>query len=194
LLSRFLSGMHVQINAPEPELRRQILETRAAEVNLEIPESVKQELTTRITGSMRELEAAVNRLYFLDQRGVRITDFTSTPEMMLEHFRDLFPAADNRHLPMDLIIEVICQKFKVTREQILSNSRKAEFTLPRHVGMYLGIQHSNLNKSAIARYFRKGDHTTVLNAERNMMRRIEKEPGFSQLLDDIVNDVRKLCV
>ena len=190
LMSRLLSGLQVRIGASDPALREQVVDARAADLGVRMPAEVRQFLCSRVTTSIRELESALNKIYFLQQKGIA----TDSLKSVQEHLTDLIPADQNLFVPLDKIVEVICRRYNITRDQILSSSRKAEFTLPRHIAMYLGIQYSNLNKSAIARYFRKSDHTTVINAERNIQKRIIKEMGFAQLLDDVVGEMRKECV
>jgi chromosomal replication initiator protein len=190
LMSRLLSGLQVRINASDPAMREQVIEARAGDLGVRISDEVKQFLCSRVTTSIRELESALNKLFFLEQKGIAIDSLKSVQE----HLTDLVPADQNLFVPLDTIVEVICRRYNITKDQILSSSRKAEFTLPRHIAMYLGIQYSNLNKSAIARYFRKSDHTTVINAERNIQKRIQKEMGFAPLLDDVVSEMRKKCV
>jgi len=190
LLSRLLSGLQVRIGYPETETRRSILLARSTDNGFELAPEMLDFLSARVHGGVRELESAVNKLYFLHQRGLEIDQ----PQKVQEHLADLAPAGMQLHFPLDLIVEIVCRRYNITREQILSSSRKAEYTLPRHISMYLAIQYSKLNKSAVARYFRKSDHTTVINAERNIQKRIQKELGFQQVLDEIVTDLRKECV
>lgn len=190
LMSRLLSGLQVRIGPSEPELRAQIIDAQSRELGVQISSEVHQFLCTRVTTSVRELESALNKIFFLQQKGMEASSLASVQE----HLQYLIPADQNLYIPLDTVVAVICRRYNISRDQILSSSRKAEFTLPRHIAMYLGIQYSNLNKSAIARYFRKSDHTTVINAERNIQKRIQKEMGFSQLLDDVVNEMRKECV
>ncbi len=190
LMSRLLSGLQVRINPSDLAMREQVVDARGADMGISVSTEVKQFLCSRVTTSVRELESALNKLFFLEQKGIAIDSLKTVQE----HLTDLVPADQNLFVPLDTIVEVICRRYNITRDQILSSSRKAEFTLPRHIAMYLGIQYSNLNKSAIARYFRKSDHTTVINAERNIQKRIQKEMGFAPLLEDVVTEMRKKCV
>ncbi len=187
LMSRLLSGLQVRIGTSEPGLREAVVDDRSREMNLDLSADVRQYLCSRVTTSIRELESALNKIYFLQQKGVPADSVKSVQE----HLQDFIPTNQNLFFSLDQIVEVVCRRYNITREQILSSSRKAEYTLPRHIAMYLGIQYSNLNKSAIARYFRKSDHTTVINAERNIQKRIQKEMGFAQLLEEIVSELRK---
>lgn len=190
LMSRMLSGLQVQIGEPEADLGLLIIQNKSIEMGLDLNQDTILRIFERNKGSIRDLEAALGRIYFLSQRGIDIND----PQNLPSGFFEAGLMDQNQvYLPLDRIVDTLCKRFNIAREQILGNSRKAEYTLPRHIGMYLGVKYSDLNKSAIARYFRKSDHTTVINAERNIKKRIEREKGFSQLLQEIVQQIRKAC-
>ncbi len=187
LMSRFITGLQVQLGAPDPELRVQYLKFRAKELEVELPRNVEEFIASRVTGNVRVLESALNKLFFLNQRGIDLRDLARVSGEL----QDLLPRQENEHLPMERIIEAVCRRFSITRDQILSTSRKSEYTRPRHIGMYLGVKYAGLNKSAIARYFNKNDHTTVINAEKNVKSRIKQDPGFALELEHLVNELRK---
>ncbi len=187
LLSRMISGLQVRIGAPDPALRKSFLAGKLQELDLELQAPVQDYLTTRITGNVRELESALNKFYFLNNQGIDINDMDTVTSQLEE----LIPAAPSGPIPLENIIQVVSARFGVTTDDILGSSRKSEYTFPRHIAMYLGVRHSNLNKSAIARFFRKNDHTTVINAEKNIKKRLQKDAGFGMVLEAILSDLRK---
>ena len=186
LQSRLLGGLQVSLQRPGAALRLKYLSRSAAELGLRLTEDVIGDLSARIGGSLRELDSVLSRLTLLAAGGAALNDVKE----LRAQLRDLVPGTQGLHISLDRIVQVVCQKYGITRDQILSSSRRAEFTLPRHIAMHMGIQFSSLNKSAIARYFRKSDHTTVINAERNIERRLRTEAGFAQIFDEIVEELR----
>ena len=190
LKSRLLSGLQVQLLPPDSNLSKALILRRVKEYDLKLTQALTQKLLDYQPSSVRELEAILNRLYFLKEKGIKVQNVAQ----IQKNFIELFHETDEPIFSIDLIVDTVCKKFNITREQILGNSRKAEFTLPRHIAMYLAVKYSDYNKSAIARYFKKNDHTTVINAEKNISRRIQKERGFNHTLDQIVNQLRIRCV
>lgn len=187
LMSRFITGLQVQLSAPDRDLRRKFLEFRAKEIGLELSGNILDFLSERVSGNMRVLESALNKLFFLEQRGLDISD----PGRIARELDDLLPRVELDHIPLEKILTAVCRRFSVSRENILSASRKSEYTRPRHIGMYLGVKYSGLNKSAIARFFHKNDHTTVINAEKNVKNRLKQDPGFALELENLVHELRK---
>ena len=187
LMSRLIAGLQVRIEATDEELRQKFTKKKLKEIGLTLNSSVENYLTSRVTGNIRELESATNKLFFLNSQGVDINDLS----LVGSHLAELIPMAQTGPYPLERIMLVVCERYSISKDQILGASRKAEFTLPRHIAMYLGVKYSNLNKSAIARFFRKNDHTTVINAERNIQKRQQNDPGFTMILDSIMEEVRK---
>ena len=65
------------------------------------------------------------------------------------------------------IQERVCKEFKITLGEMLSDSRKHEYVLPRHLAMYI-CRKKGHSFQKIAIYFKRKDHTTVLHAINNM--------------------------
>ena len=187
LMSRFLSGMQIRIDTMDPGSVRKLFDQRSQESSLNISPAVAEALCSRISGNVREIESVLNKLYFLQSRGFN----TNSWEDIRNYFEDQLLPADNSNIPLEKILDSVCKKFDVKKDDILGHSRRAEYTQPRHTAMYLAVQYSGYNKSAIARFFKKTDHTTVINAEKNIHKRLQKDPSFQILLHSIVEDLRK---
>lgn len=187
LSSRLMSGLQVRIDPPDREIRRQFIRRRADEMNLILDGQMVDSLAGRFGGNLRRLESVLNKLYFINIKGLDITD----PAILNSQLNELISDLPTGPLPVDVIIDTVSERFKISRDDVLGNSRKSEYTLPRHIAMYLSVKYSGLNKSAIARCFRKNDHSTVINAEKNIIRRLKKEPGFRFILEGIVDKLGK---
>lgn len=62
--------------------------------------------------------------------------------------------------PMERIIRATCTVTGVTRNELLSGRRPAEFVHARHIAMYLAREYTTLSLPQIGRAMNK-DHTTV---------------------------------
>lgn len=175
-LSRFLSGLQVRLENPDVELRKRILKQKIQDTGLNLGNQSIGKILERLRGNARDIEAAVNRLFFLQSGGIELTD--ELLEQQLEEF--LSPRVEGPVKP-ETILESIVDICGISREEILGNSRKMEVALPRHLAMYLAVHYSDLNKSAVARFFQRTDHSTVIHAERKIAMKLQKEPSFQHL-------------
>jgi chromosomal replication initiation ATPase DnaA len=63
----------------------------------------------------------------------------------------------------EVVLAEICKVYNVTPAMVISNSRKMEYTAPRHLFCYILRFHYGMKVVAIGRILIK-DHTTVLHA------------------------------
>jgi chromosomal replication initiator protein len=77
------------------------------------------------------------------------------------------------------IQNLVCLAYSVTRIDMLSKRRNRAIVLPRHVAIWL-CRHCTLHSlPEIGRYFRKRDHTTVMNAIERIDARIAADSEFA---------------
>lgn len=72
--------------------------------------------------------------------------------------------------PMERIIRATCTVTGVTRNELLSGRRPAEFVHARHIAMYLAREYTTLSLPQIGRAMNK-DHTTVHYVANKMAKR-----------------------
>ena len=182
-LSRFLSGLQVKMDLPDADLRKKILRQKLIDAGLNPGPDVIHKILSRLQGNARDIESAVSRLFFLSNSGIDLSD-QEMVEQQLEEF--LSPGLSGPINP-DLILDTVCRICRVEPAELLGNSRKMEIALPRHLAMYLAVHYSDLNKSAVARYFKRTDHSTVIHAEKKIQMKLEREPSFQHLFQQVTD-------
>jgi len=91
-----------------------------------------------------------------------------------------------RFPPYDRIIDLVAERFRLTREAILGADRHREIVLARHVAMYLCYRYcKNASYPTIGSTFSHRDHTTVRTAVLNIQSRLSKEPSLSVQVDAV---------
>jgi chromosomal replication initiator protein len=165
---------------PDSELRKRILMQKIQDTGLSLGNESIARILDRLRGNARDIESAVNRLYFLQSGGIELTD-----ELLEEQLEEFLSPRMQGPLSPQIILETISEICGVPRSEILGNSRKMEIALPRHLAMYLAVHFSDLNKSAVARFFQRTDHSTVIHAERKIAMKLQKEPSFQHLFRQV---------
>lgn len=184
-MSRLISGIQVELKRPDMKMRTEILRTRLNESQIELDESYIINIARQLNGTVRSIESAVNKLFFLKEGGFDLTD---NKKLALE-IKDLVPGRRKSEISIEEIIQSICSQFQVDRDDLLGSSRRVEFTAPRHLAMYLAVKLTPMNKSAVARFFRRGDHTSVINAEKRVEKKMQKESSFASHVEKIIKDL-----
>lgn len=70
---------------------------------------------------------------------------------------------EKERIRQDLIFDLVCNDFSLSRDEILQPGRKAVFVQARHVLMYLLYNDTSLSYPAIGEFLGGRDHTTVIH-------------------------------
>ena len=159
LLSRFGSGLTVQIESPELETRVAILEAKASKLNLDLSDDVAFFVANVVHSNVRELEGALHRISAYAQ----FTDRNIDVDLARDALKDLLIYKD-RQLNIDNIQRIIADYFNIKISDLISKSRARNVARPRQLAMAFSKQYTNLSLPKIGAEFGGRDHTTVLHA------------------------------
>jgi chromosomal replication initiator protein len=167
--SRLAGGLVVDIEAPDLELRRNILKARLADAGrhdpaIVIPDEVVEFLANRITGGGRELEGALIRVVASQQ----LTRTPMTVDLAASAVRDLSHTPEAVRVRIEDILQIIGRHYSVSRADLLSPRRARSIVRPRQIGMYLAKKLTSRSLPEIGKRFGGRDHSTVLHAVRKI--------------------------
>jgi chromosomal replication initiator protein len=178
LLSRLQSGLVADIKSPERALRDAILARKLEDVDTPVPADVLDLLATKITGSVRELEGALNRVVAY----AGLTGESITMSFAVETLGDALKGAQRR-ITIDEIQKAVSQHFDLKPVDLLSARRAVAIARPRQIAMYLAKQLTTRSLPEIGRKFGNRDHSTVIHA----VKRIEELRAKDAEIDGAVN-------
>jgi len=184
LKSRFGWGLTVAIDPPELETSVAILISKAAVVNIDLPEDVAFFIAQRIRSNVRELEGALRRV-------IATSSFTGRPitiEFAKEALKDLI-ALQDKLVTIENIQKTVAEYFKIRIADLLSKSRRRSITRPRQIAMSLAKELTTHSLPEIGDAFGGRDHTTVLHACRKIS---ELRDAERRIAEDYQNLYRML--
>jgi chromosomal replication initiator protein len=180
MLTRFKWGMLAELEAPDVQLRHDILQRLVRKDGLNIPEDVIEYVAENLQDNVRELEGIVHSmLAWSVVHGANID---------LDFARKILKA-NTRHrrrtLNIEDIVEAVCRHYKVTHEELYGESRKAEFVLARQVVMYLSQKHTGDTAKHIGYVIGRRTHATVLHGINNIEKKMKENPAFRKEVREI---------
>ncbi len=161
--SRLGWGLVADIHPTTYELRLGILEAKAEQHKIEVPQKVLEFLAHKITSNVRELEGALNRIYAQTQ----LIGHPVTLEGSQEVLHDLLRANDRR-VTIDEIQKRVAEHYRIRLADMHSARRARAVARPRQVAMFLCKQLTPRSLPEIGRKFGGRDHTTVMHAVRKI--------------------------
>ena len=184
--SRFGGGLVVDIQKPDHELRKKIIEKKAEELNslhnnqFKISQEIKDFISLEITASIRELVGAINRIVSFS----RIYNKTPNLAEIKVVLKDLLNINENK-VTIDLIQTIVCKFFKISKNEMLSSRRSRYLVRPRQTAIYLTKILTSKSLPEIGREFSNRDHTTIIHSVKTIEKLKEKDP-------DMVDNINKL--
>ena len=175
--SRLGWGLVADIHPTTYELRLGILQSKAEQTGIHLPQKVMEFLAHKITSNVRELEGALNRI----TAQKRLVGRDITLESAQELLRDLL-RANERHVTIDEIQKCVAEHFNIKMAEMTSSRRARVVVRPRQVAMYLAKQLTTRSLPEIGRKFGGRDHTTVMHAVRKIE---ELSIGDRALAEDV---------
>ena len=179
LISRFQWGLVVDIKPPDFETRMAILQMKAAQDGLEVPEPVLGLIAEHCRSSVRELEGALIKLLAMSS----ITQRDLTIDLARDVLSTTLPA--QQPVTPENIEKAVCDAFGVKLADLQSKSRQRHVTEPRQVAMYLEKTLLDLPYTQIGYRFGGRDHSTVIHSIQKVQELLDAEPSFKARLDSI---------
>lgn len=158
LISRFDSGLTVDVKPPDLETRIAILRMIASRNNVTVPNDVLDLIAERFTENIRELEGALTRVTAM----ASLNNQPVTRALAEQTLQDFF-SADVEVKPTDIITQV-AKYFRLTFDDLVGRSRTKNIANARQIAMYLAREMTSMSLFDIGQVFGGRDHTTVLHA------------------------------
>ncbi len=175
LKSRFGWGLTVATDPPELETRVAILQSKAEQAGINLPNEVAFFIAKRIRSNVRELEGAMRRV-------IANSHFTGRPitlDFAREALRDLI-ALHDKLITIENIQKTVADYYKIRVADLLSTRRSRSITRPRQMAMSLAKELTNHSLPEIGDAFGGRDHTTALHACRKISELREQDPQIGE--------------
>ncbi|WP_297887703.1 chromosomal replication initiator protein DnaA [Sulfurihydrogenibium sp.] len=171
LISRFNSGLIVEISKPDTETKFNIVMKKAKEYNIEIPREVALFLSKIVNSSVRELEGAIKRLKAYSE----IIGKDINIDMAKKVLKDVVENQEIKTLSVETIIDEVCNYFKIDKKDLIGEKKSKNIILARQIAMYLSKLLTEESLSSITIKFKKKNHSTVISACNKIQELMEKD-------------------
>ena len=188
--SRFSGGLVVDIQKPDYELRKKIVETKTDEMNnlylnkIKVSKEIQEFISSEITNSIRELVGAINRIVSFS-RIYNKTPNLSEAKIVL---KDLLNISENK-VTIDLIQTVVCKYFKISKNEMLSSRRSRYLVRPRQTAIYLTKILTSKSLPEIGREFSNRDHTTIIHSVKTIEKLKENDQQMVENINKLKNQI-----
>tara|TARA_B100000609_G_scaffold89597_1_gene71510 strand:+ start:1297 stop:2742 length:1446 start_codon:yes stop_codon:yes gene_type:complete len=188
--SRFSGGLVVDIQKPDLELRKKIVENKTEELSnlysdrVKISKEIKDFISTEISTSIRELVGAINRIVSFSRIYNKLPNLAETKVVL----KDLLNIGENK-VTIDLIQTVVCKFFKISKNEMLSSRRSRYLVRPRQTAIYLTKILTSKSLPEIGREFSNRDHTTIIHSVKTIEKLKISDPEMVENINKLKNQI-----
>ncbi|MBI5412037.1 chromosomal replication initiator protein DnaA [Candidatus Peregrinibacteria bacterium] len=190
LISRFESGMIVDVKMPDLETRMAILQNKCQEAQVLISREVIEFIAFNISHSVRALEGILQRViaqYELEHTTPTIRSVTeiikqTQKEVKLSNYIERQDAQPKYAISVDDLIQRVSDYYQVPKSEVIGEARNREYMIPRQVIMYLAKTKLKISLAKIGESMGNRNHTTVMHAVERIVNQLKND---RQLLRDL---------
>ena len=185
LLSRFQSGLSVDVQPPNFEVRVAILLEKAEQNGLSLEYDIIEFIARHVKDNVRDLEGTIIRILAKSSLMNKEIDHRLVREVVQERTGGRL----NNDISMEDIIKKVSNISSVSEDKIVGKSRKSEISEARQLSMFLCREIIGTSLNNIGIFFGGRDHTTVIHAVKTITDKTEKDPRIKKLLGTVKQEL-----
>ena len=184
LRTRFLSGLLADVSLPDFDLRLAILQQKAKQNNIYLSSEILKYIADNVSSSIRQLEGIIKKLGAIK--------FLQGGELSFERvkdaIKDFVQVKENESKKFDEILMAVSTKFGISREDILSEKRKKDIAMARHICVYIAREITSLSQTQIAKILNR-DRSTLVSSEKTVKEEMAVNSDFAFDVKEIIREL-----
>ena len=187
LVSRFNSGLTVDIQPPDYETRMAILQSKFERESLTLGSDAIEFIASNIRSNVRDLEGAVSRIeLYAGIKRVAEVDL----DLVMEAINDIVASQGVKVADIPLIIKEVERYFSLSDGALVSKKRSQDIALPRQIAMYLCREILDSSFPKIGDEFGGRDHTTVMHSVKKIQSELKEDKNMKTCVDEITVNIK----
>lgn len=171
LIARMEWGLVAHLAVPDLETRVAILQHKAEQKNLRIPNNIAFFIAEHIYNNVRQLEGAINRL----SAYCRLMHQDVTEDVVEKTLAEMFQYMPQKRVTVESILKSVSTMFNVRVSDLRGSSRTKEVAFPRQIAMYLAKELINDSLIKLGQNFGGKTHSTLLHAWKKIGKQMKDD-------------------
>jgi chromosomal replication initiator protein len=184
LTARMEWGLVAHIGTPDVETRVAILQFKAEQRGIQLPNNIAFYIAEHIQQNVRQLEGALNKLSAYS----RLMNSPISEELVEKTLRDMFHLAPKEKISLETILKSVAAVFQVRVSDIKGHARTKDISVPRQVAMFLAKEMINESLVMIGASFGK-THSTILHACKAIETKLPMDEALKRQIDMVRRNI-----
>jgi len=186
LLTRFKWGLSAEIEKPDFDLRKSILQSKIYRDGLEIDDEVVDFIAEHVVDNVRDLEGVLVSLLAHSTLADLPID-VALAEKVISRIVNITKRVNT----VEKIRDAVCEYFSLSVDAISTKSRKREVVQARQIAMYLSKQLTKSSLASIGNTIGQRDHATVLHACKIVNDLMDCDKNFRSSVREIEEKLKR---
>ena len=180
LLSRFKWGLSAELQAPDYQMRKRILQAILYRDGVEMSEEIVDYIAQNVKTNIRELEGVNTSLMaeaLFNKKEITLDLAKKAVDKIVKNIK--------KEITVEYIQEIVSEYFQLSIEELQSKTRKRHVVQARQLAMFFAKKYTKLSLANIGKSIGKRDHATVLHACKTVDNLNETDKQFRKFLSDL---------
>ena len=184
LLSRFKWGLSAELQAPDYQMRKRILQAILYRDGVEMNEEIVDYIAQNVKTNIRELEGVNTSLMaeaLFNKKEITLDLAKKAVDKIVKNIK--------KEITVEYIQEIVSEYFQLSIEELQSKTRKRHVVQARQLAMFFAKKYTKLSLANIGKSIGKRDHATVLHACKTVDNLNETDKQFRKFLSDLTTKI-----
>ncbi len=186
LLSRLNKGTSIDLQPPNFETRRAILQNKLKLKNKVIPQDVIDFIAKNIQTNVRDLEGCLERMLAYSE----LLDKPLTIEIAQKQLRDIISQPANGMINIETIQKVIADHYNISLSDIKGKKRNKKFVIPRQIAIYIARKLLDYSFPELGNEFGGRDHTTMMHSYEKVEEQLKIDSSFDTTIQMLIREIK----
>ena len=157
------------------------MEKKATIENYNIEKDAIKFIAERVDTNIREMEGFLSKVIFFSSLLGKTLATVDDAQEALKNYLE----TNKESLSTDRIINVVCDYFNVTKDDLIGKKKTKEIVTARQICVYLITEMMDLPLTTIGEIFGGRDHTTIIHSRDKIEEMVKNKTSVSVAVNDL---------
>ena len=196
LRTRFSRGLNIDLQPPNYETRRAILEKKkevldqtnqfSASIINRISNDVIDYIAKNVQTNVRDLEGCLTKMIGYAE----LVGKTVTIEIAQQQLRDIFSSPLSGTITVENIQKVVANHYNISIADIKSNKRSTKFVIPRQIAIFISRNLTEYSYPELGSEFGGRDHSTMMHSYEKIADAIKTDSSLDTTIQQLMRKIK----
>ena len=179
-------GLLADIQPPDFETRVAIIRRKADLLGLKITDDVAEYIANNLKSNIRQLEGAVKKMNaYYSLEGIHPSIGSAQNAI-----KDILSEDQPTPITIEKIVSEVARTYNITPADIRGRKRTSNVSEARQTSMYVVQEVTKMTCQSIGEEFGCRDHSTVVYCIGEAKKRLDKDPRYKEIVEDIIKNAK----